>query len=141
MATLVDRQTGRESGGLVRGARGAVVVLAWIFAAGVVVQVFLAGLSLFESASYWADHEAFGRWLGFIPVPLLLLALVGRLPLRLVVLAAALVVLYGLQFLLANVDEGYLAALHPVNAFALLGTAAQLGSQTRGLPTSLSRET
>jgi hypothetical protein len=134
MATLVNRQTGREAGGLVRGSRGAVVALAWLFAAGVVVQVFLAGLSLFESASYWADHEAFGRGLGFIPVPLLLLALVGRLPLRLVVLAAAVVVLYGLQFLLANVDEGYLAALHPVNAFALLGTAAQLGSQTRGLP-------
>src|SRR6266508_7055244 len=128
MSSIADVQATQEESGLVRRSRLAVVALAWLFAAGVVVQVFLVGLSVFESASHWEDHAAFGRWLGLIPIPLMLVALVGHLPLRLIVIAAALIVLYGVQYLLATADEGYLAALHPVNALALFWLSVQLGA-------------
>jgi hypothetical protein len=108
-----------------------VVVLAWLFAAGVVVQVFLAGLSVFDSPARWPDHVAFGRLLGLIPPPLILLALAGRLPLGLIVMAALVLVMYGMQYLFANTGAAYLAAFHPVNAFVLLGLSAQLGQRTR----------
>ncbi len=135
MSSMVNVPAGRQESGLVRWSRIAVVALAWLFAAGVVVQVFLAGLSVFESPTYWTDHTSFGRLLGLIPIPLILVALVGRLPVRLLVMAGALLVLYGLQYALANVEEGYLAALHPVNAFVLLGLSSQLGARTRDLLT------
>src|SRR6266508_5774535 len=109
MSSIADVQATQEESGLFRRSRLAVVALAWLFAAGVVVQVFLVGLSVFESAAHWENHAAFGRWLGLIPLPLILVALVGRLPLSLVAMAGALLVLYGVQYVLANVDEGYLA--------------------------------
>jgi len=133
MSTPANVQTPFEESGLIHWSRLAVVALAWLFAAGVVVQIFLAGLSLFESASRWDDHAAFGRSLGLIPIPLILVALIGRLPVRLTVMTAVLLVLYGVQYALANIDEGYVAALHPVNAFVLFGLSVQIGSQTRDL--------
>jgi hypothetical protein len=133
VSTLDDAQTIRQESGHVRWARIAVIALAWLFAAGVVVQVFLVGLSLFESADFWEDHKAFGRSLGLIPILLILMALVGRLPVRTIGMTSVLLVLYGVQYLLANADEGYLAAFHPVNAFVLLGISTQLGANTRAL--------
>jgi hypothetical protein len=133
MTCLLDAETEHPESRSVRWSRIAVVALAWIFAAGVVVQVFLAGLSLFESADFWEDHKALGGWLGFIPITLILATLVGRLPVRLVVMTAVLLVLYGVQYELAAIDEGYMAALHPVNGFILFGISAQLGAQTRNL--------
>jgi Family of unknown function (DUF6220) len=138
VSTLDDAQTVRKESGLIRWARIAVVALAWLFAAGVVVQVFLAGLSLFESPDYWEDHKSLGRSLGVIPILLILVALVGRLPVRLIGMASVLLVLFGVQYLLANIDEGYLAALHPVNAFVLFGISTQLGANTHALLNSSS---
>jgi hypothetical protein len=133
MTSLVEAKTERLENGSIRWARIAVVALAWLFAAGVVVQVFLVGLTLFESADFLEDHKTLGGWLGLIPITLILVALVGRLPVRLIVMAAVLLVLYGVQYLLANIDEGYVAALHPVNTFVLFGVSTQLGAQTRDL--------
>jgi hypothetical protein len=133
MSATDDLQVTHKESGLVRRSRVVVVVLAQLFAVGIVVQVFLVGLSVFESASFWGDHAALGSWLGLIPIPLVLASLVGHLPVRLVVLASMLIVLSGLQHLLVRADEGHLAALHPVSALALFGLAVQLGTQTRRL--------
>lgn len=129
MSTTVHRAPGKASA-LMRWSRLAVVALAWLFAAGVAIQVFLAGLSLFSSASYWEDHTEFGTRLGVVPVTLIVIALIGRVPLRLVTMSAALIVLYGVQIALANASAGYVAALHPVNAFILFGLARQIGVRT-----------
>lgn len=115
-------------------ARIGFVALAWLFAAAVVVQVFLAGLSLFDSALRWDDHRAFGSLIGFVPVLLLVCAVVGRLPLRLIGGAALLFWLYGMQFALAHAGTGYVAALHPVNAIALFALAVGLGRGARRSP-------
>lgn len=132
MSTSVHHAPNQASA-LMRWSRLAVVVLAWLFAAGVTIQVFLAGLSLFSSASYWEDHTEFGTRLGVVPVALIVVTLVSRVPLRLVMMAAALLVLYGVQIALANASAGYVAALHPVNAFVLFGLAMQIGVRTRKL--------
>ncbi len=135
MSSLIETRTARRENELIHRSRLVVVALARLFAAGVVVQVFLVGLSVFDSPANWEDHAAFDHWLGLIPLPLILAALVGRLPLSLVVMAGALLVLYGVQYLLVHLDEGYLAALHPVNTFAVLGLSVRLGERTRGLLT------
>jgi hypothetical protein len=131
MATIEDVPAGGQVSGLIRWSRIAVVVLARLFIIGIVVQIFLVGLSLFESADYWEDHKSLGESLGLIPILLILVALVGRLPMRLIVMAAALLVLFGVQYALPNVDNGYVAALHPINALVLMGLADQIARQTR----------
>jgi Family of unknown function (DUF6220) len=133
MASIEDVPAGGQASGLLRWSRIAVVVLARLFIIGIVVQIFLVGLSLFESADYWEDHKSLGESLGLIPILLILVALVGRLPMRLLVMAALLLVLFGVQFALPNVDNGYVAALHPVNALVLMGLADQIARQTRGI--------
>lgn len=116
---------------ITNSARYGVVALSWLFAAGVVGQVFLAGLSLFDSALRWDDHRAFGSVIGIVPILLLVCAVVGRLPLRLIGGAALLFWLYGLQFAFAHAANGYVAALHPVNAIALFSLAVMLGRGAR----------
>jgi hypothetical protein len=133
MATIEDVPAGGQVSGLIRWSRIAVVVLARLFIFGIVVQIFLVGLSLFESADYWEDHKSLGESLGLIPILLILVALVGRLPMRQIVMAAALLVLFGVQYALPNVDNGYVAALHPINALVLMGLADQIARQTRAL--------
>jgi hypothetical protein len=133
MATIEDIPAGGQASGLIRWSRIAVVVLARLFIFGIVVQIFLVGLGLFESADYWEDHKSLGESLGLIPILLILVALVGRLPMRLIVMAAALLVLFGVQYALPNVDNGYVAALHPINALVLMGLADQIARQTRAL--------
>lgn len=106
---------------------------AWLFAAGVVAQVFLAGLGLFASGAHWADHRALGSAIGAFPIALLVLAVAGRLPVRVVGLAAAIFGLYALQFVFAHAGNGAVAALHPVNALALFWLAVGVGRRARAL--------
>lgn len=104
------------------------MALAWLFAAGVVVQIFLAGLSLFDNASRWADHKSFGMMIGIFPILLLIVVLIGRLPRQIIGMSAILLVLYLIQITLPRA-EGYIAALHPLLAFAVLGLPFQLGAR------------
>lgn len=47
------------------------VFVAWLFALCIVVQAFLAGLSIFAGPGRWAIHIEAGHW--FVALPLLLL--------------------------------------------------------------------
>lgn len=107
------------------------MALAWLFAAAVVVQIFLAGLSLFDNASRWADHKSFGMMIGPLPILLLLVVLIGRLPRPIIGMSAALLVLYFIQISLPSAS-GYVAALHPLVAFAILGLPFQIGFRLLG---------
>jgi Family of unknown function (DUF6220) len=135
MRSLLDAKATPLESGSVRWSRIAVVALAWLFTAGLVIQFFLIGLSLFKSADYLEDQKSLGDWLGPIPITLMLAALIGRLPMRLIMMAALLLILYGVQYVLANVDDGYVAALHPVNALVLFWVSTQLGARTLDLLT------
>lgn len=95
--------------------------LAWIFAAAILGQVFLAGLALFLDPSHWVRHAEFARYFSFVPILMLAVSFIARLPAPLRLQSA---VLIGLVILLAlsglfSSAIGYLSAFHPVLALFL----------------------
>ena len=104
--------------------------LAAFYLAGVVVQFFLAGLGAFGATTFDA-HRGLGFALGIGSLAMLVLALFGRLPRFLVLLTVLLVGLNVLQSILANIDVEEIAALHVVNALAIVYVAHELMQRSR----------
>ncbi len=102
-------------------ARSAHLVVAWLLVAGVVVQIFLAGLGVFRGPEAFANHRDFGFVLELLPLVLLVLGLVAGLGRRAALLAAGIFGLFILQsvFVGLRTDAPELAALHPVNGFLI----------------------
>jgi len=128
--------------------RVAYLVVAWLFIASLLVQVFLAGLSLFVSALNWDIHIAFGHSVpGLFALLMVIFALWGRLPRATILLTVLLFILVIAQtevFAAIRADVRLVAALHPVNAlilFALgVGLARRAWALMRvGTPTARSR--
>jgi len=107
------------------GARRAHPFVTAIFAACAVIQVFLAGLGVFDDPRAFVTHREFGYLFGWLTLAGLVLALVGRLPRRITGMSALLLVLFALQsvFVAVRTDLPAIAALHPLNGFALLALA------------------
>jgi len=105
--------------------RRALPIAAGAFVACAVVQVFLAGLGVFDDPRSFITHREFGYTFGWLTLAILVLALVGRAPRRIVGLSVLLLVLFTLQsvFIALRADYPSIAALHPVNGFLILGTA------------------
>jgi hypothetical protein len=133
MSSSTEIPSARQSNDSTRWARLAAMGLARLFTIGVLVQVFLVGLSLFESADYWDDHKSLGQTLGIVPVLLIFAAIVGHLPTRLIGMSVVLLVLWIIQWQLPKIDNGWIAALHPLNAFLLFGLSLEIGDQIRNL--------
>jgi Family of unknown function (DUF6220) len=102
-------------------ARAAQPWVAWLFVACVVVQVFLAGLGVFDSPSGFVTHREFGYLFGWLVPVLLVLAIAGRMGRRIIGLSVLLIVLFTLQsvFVQLRTSQPALAALHPVNGFLI----------------------
>jgi hypothetical protein len=102
--------------------RTALAVVAATFAALLVIQVFLAGLGVFDDPSAFLTHRDFGYLIGMLTLVILVLALVARAGRRLVGLAALGLVQMALQsvFIAVRADLPAVAALHPVNGVLLL---------------------
>jgi hypothetical protein len=98
------------------------LVAAWLFAACLVVQVFLAGLAVFDPTRTFIPHRDFGYLIGWFVLVLLVTAIVGRLGRRQIALAVLLLVLFVLQSVFVALRGTYpeIAALHPVNGFLIL---------------------
>jgi mercuric ion transport protein len=107
------------------------LVVASLFVLCVLLQVFLAGVSIFVSSSWWEVHKRFGESFGYLTILLLLLAIVGRAKRSVIWLTVLLVVLYGLQYtfieLPGRLGVPLLSALHPVNALIIFWLAVTLG--------------
>ncbi len=104
-------------------ARRGVVIAAWLFVAGVVGQVFLAGLGVFGvPAGDFSTHRDFGYLVGWLTLVVLVLAIAGRLPRRDIGLSALLLILFALQSVFVAIRDDYpaVAALHPLNGFLIL---------------------
>lgn len=97
---------------------------AWLYLAGIVVQVFLAGIGLFEVGG-WELHANLGWLLGSAPILLLVLALVARVDRRTAWWTLGLALAAVVQPELAAVrDEApVVAAFHPLNALVVFGLA------------------
>jgi hypothetical protein len=99
------------------------LVVASLVLAGIVAQPFLIGLFLFGAVHNADLHTAVGYTLFEFGIPLLLIAaLLARLPKKEMLFTLLLMVDIFLQILLVNLRDtsSVLAALHPLNAFALL---------------------
>jgi hypothetical protein len=129
----------RPLSGTARRLRLAYRVLAWLFALGVVAQVFLAGWAIFVDGTQWSLHTTFVGVLELLGVLLLALAFAGRLAPRRRWLTGGAVFLVYLQYVTANVP-GAPAALHPVNALLIFWLAVFLARAPLELPPAPSRE-
>jgi hypothetical protein len=103
---------------------------AWVYLAGVVIQVFLAGASLFELTD-WTVHASLGWGLGSAPIILLVLALGARVDRRTAWLTAGLTIaaLAQPELAAARHDSPVLAAFHPVNALLVFWLAWVVASR------------
>lgn len=103
-------------------------VLAIVWAAAVILQVFFAGLGMFGATSF-DTHKTFGNILHPFTAILLILAIVGPRTGRDIGMAAALVILVTIQIGLVSArdDAPGLAALHPVLAILAMGLAVHMG--------------
>lgn len=125
--------TGRS--GTVRLARFAFALVAGAFALCVVIQVFLAGLAVFVSPLNWVRHINFVHVFEFVPLLMLLLSFVGRLPKALRWQSAGLFGGIFLQYFTANVGGKlpWAAALHPVVAMIIFWTAITVARNAWGV--------
>ena len=106
-------------------ARQAHPIVGALFAACVVIQVFLAGLGVFADPRSFITHREFGYVFGLLTLALLVLALIGREPRRVTGLSALLLLLFALQsvFIALRTSSPEIAALHPLNGFLILFVA------------------
>jgi hypothetical protein len=117
-------------------ARWAHLVAAWLFAAGVLLQGYLAGsaLSQLGGSGDFATHSEVGYTLmGILAIAVLLLALVGRFSRAQVGWSGLLFVLYVVQTTLpsARTSAPAIAALHPANAMVMLVLAVVVAVSAR----------
>ena len=101
-------------------------VILWLMVAGVVVQVFLAGLFVFGEQEARETHEGVGWTVHTAGMLALILALIGPRTKELMLGTLGLVVLNTGQIMLSTADTAALAALHPTLALAVLALAAWL---------------
>jgi len=119
-----------------RGFRIAHLVVASLVLAGIIAQPFLIGLVLFGAVDSADLHTIVGYSLFEFGVPALLItALLARLPKREMLFTLLLMVDIFVQILLVNLRDtsSVLAALHPLNAFALLLIAITVVRRDRAL--------
>jgi hypothetical protein len=111
--------------------------LARIFLVGLLLQFYLAGAALFGVGSF-TPHRMLGDALTILAILFPILALVGRLGRKLIGLSLLLVVLTIVQIALPSLrgSASWIAALHPVNALALMGISATIrrNGHTEALP-------
>lgn len=101
--------------------------LAWLYVASLIVQVFLAGLAVFNDETVFATHVAFGQVVvGLLTLALPIAAWLGRLPF--VRPSIGILLLYVVQTGVPEVRVSYpvVAALHPVLALGLFWLAVRL---------------
>jgi Family of unknown function (DUF6220) len=101
-----------------------------VYLAGVVVQFFLAGLGTFGATTFDA-HRAVGLGLALASLVMVVLAFVGKVPRSLLALTVTLLGLNIVQFVLAQIDVEEIAALHVVNALAVVYVAHELFQRSR----------
>ena len=107
---------GATTSGLSALARIFYAVFSSIFVACVLAQVYFAGMGAFGAD--WSWHQTFVHFLELLPLLMIPVAFVGRLPWGLRLLPFGLLVLVGVQYAFAN-STMPAAALHPVNALLI----------------------
>lgn len=97
------------------------VSLSVLFVLCIIGQVFLAGLAVFVNPGNWPIHEMFVHLFEFIPILMLVMSLVRRLPRWAIWQSAGLFGLIFVMYFTANITPvlPWAAAAHPVIAVLL----------------------
>lgn len=96
-------------------------LLAVVFAAALVVQIFLAGMALFVDVGDWSMHRTFINYFEYVPIAMFLLSFAGSIKGMLRWGTLGLFVLCTLQHITVRVlsDVWVLGALHPIIGVSL----------------------
>lgn len=97
-------------------------VIAWLFVAGVVTQVFFAGMAVVAGRWPWTNHVSLRSLLAAPLLVMLVTAYMGKLPGRLKRLTWLLFLVYVLQadvLIFLRASAPVLSAFHPVLALAV----------------------
>ena len=97
-------------------------ITASLLVAGLVLQVFLAGLGVFDDPTFFLTHRDTGYTLELWAFVVLIVAALARAGRGQVGMAAAILGLFFVQSILVAMRESApaVAALHPVNGFLIL---------------------
>ncbi|HTW97634.1 MAG TPA: DUF6220 domain-containing protein [Acidimicrobiales bacterium] len=118
-----------------------------VFVLGAIVELFLAGLGVFETErvatrsgstltrhafdSNFDPHIVLGDVLAVVTIAVVLVALLGRLERRIKLMSASLLAVIAIQAALADSGPPALRALHPVLGVVALGLGVHLALATR----------
>lgn len=106
--------------GRVRWGRYAYLAVAGLFTCCVFVQVFVAGMAVFDGAANWALHRTVAHLVEPLVLLLFVLAFVGNVPRGLKLAPLALLALFTVQYATASLLFGStVAALHPVSGVVI----------------------
>lgn len=128
----------------VRLSRYAYAGTAWLMVLGIMMQVFFIGLSLLGQRPSWQSHIGLGHALGVLPLLLIILAYVGRLPRP---MKPVTWLVFAIYILLADIvifmrgSVPLVAALHPVLALLLFAFALFLAYKGTSIARTGSRIT
>lgn len=100
----------------VRYLRMAFFILAWILFICIIVQVYLAGMAIFDNPINWIKHRNFVHMFEYTSVLMFILGFTGRLPRKMTWGSLGLFALFNIQYYTAH---GIAGALHPVLALIL----------------------
>jgi hypothetical protein len=97
-------------------------IAAAVLVAGLVIQVFLAGLGVFDDPTFFITHRDTGYTLELWTLIVLVTAAIARAGRAQIGLSALVFLLFILQSVFVGVRESTpaVAALHPVNGFLIL---------------------
>jgi hypothetical protein len=105
----------------IRFGRIGYLLLAFLFTSCIVIQVFLAGLSIFINPGNWAKHTTFVHLFDKIPILMFVMTFLGQMPRWASWQSAGLFGLVYVMYFTANIT-GILpsvAAVHPVIAMVM----------------------
>ena len=115
------------------------LVAAWLFVAGVLVQVFLAGMVVVAGQMGWNNHKDLGHTMALPLLVMLATMYLGRLPGSMKRLTWLLIVLYILQVdvvIFLREPAPVVSALHPVLALIDFALGLSLALQAQKLARS-----
>jgi Family of unknown function (DUF6220) len=119
---------------MVKWTRIIYLIIAWLFPVAILVQVLFVGLSLFTGQAYWDAHITLGHSIGILPILLVILGYLGRLPRATKVLTWLSLGIYLVQaevFAAIRATVPLFAAFHPVLALLLFALAFIIAFQAR----------
>ena len=120
---------------MTRIARLIFTTAAWVFVAGVLTQVFFAGMVVAARRWGWSNHIDMGYLLSLPIIVMVIAVFLSKFPRRMKLLTLVLAAVYLTQILLiwARESNPMLSAFHPVMALLDFGLGTFLAWQATGL--------